>query len=220
MKTTAIILASGEGSRFSAYGSKQLAMLNGKAVFIQTIKKFEENPYIDEIILVINPNYRQDFECALKTESFQTGLTIVDGGSTRQLSSFNGLRKCDDQSKVLIHDGARPFVDDTIITNAINALDKYPSISVVIDSVDTVYELNDQNEIVSIPSRTKIKRVQTPQGFSFDIIKKAHELAKKDGRTDFTDDCSMVFHYKLAEIYCVEGDESNKKITYSDDLFE
>ncbi|OGI05966.1 MAG: hypothetical protein A2Y40_04260 [Candidatus Margulisbacteria bacterium GWF2_35_9] len=221
MTTTAIILASGEGSRFGGSSSKQLAKLKDKTVVEYTLDAFEKNSNINEIILVINPKYRKEFIEMINRNSFNKICKVVDGGMTRQESSYNGVISCRPISKkILIHDGARPFVSDRMIDDTVVALNQNEAVSVVMNSVDTLYEFDTNGSLINIPNRSLFKRVQTPQGFRLEIIRKAHELAKNDSRTDFTDDCSMVFYYKLASIVCVEGEEANKKITFVDDLPE
>ncbi len=123
-----------------------------------------------------------------------------------------------DTDKVLIHDAARPLVSHSIIARCINALDAHDAISTIISSADTIYETDINSNLISIPVRVSLKRVQTPQGFKLEIIKQAHLLAIGENKSDFSDDAGMVFYYKLAQVFLVEGEESNIKITYPHDL--
>ena len=139
------------------------------------------------------------------------------GGKERKDSSFIGINSItDNEAKVLIHDCARPFVSQKIISDCVAKLDKYDAVCTAIPSVDTVFEI--QNDIIkNIPDRKSLMRAQTPQGFKLSVIKNAHAMSVKDA--NFTDDCGLVVKYNLCEVGIVIGSEDNLKITYPDDLY-
>ena len=116
-----------------------------------------------------------------------------------------------------IHDCARPFLNDKIITDCVRALKTYVAVDVAIPSADTIIKINENNIIDSIPQRSKLKRGQTPQCFKLSIIKKAHELSKNDA--NFTDDCGLIVKYNLGDVYVVDGDNENIKVTFPSDIF-
>ncbi|MFC1546599.1 2-C-methyl-D-erythritol 4-phosphate cytidylyltransferase, partial [bacterium] len=120
--------------------------------------------------------------------------------------------------KILFHDGVRPFVSDRIITECIEKLNLYNAVNTAVPSTDTLIEINDKMIVTDIPDRNKIYRVQTPQGFKYNVILQAHERAKNDNSINFTDDCGLIFSYKLGEIFVVQGEQNNIKITYKQDL--
>lgn len=217
MKNIAIILASGTGSRSGLNIPKQFYKINDKTVLEYSIEVFENNEKIDEIIIVSNPDFTEQTK-ELSTK-YTKVIKIICGGKTRQQSSYNGVMSIvDTEANILIHDAVRPFVTKEIINECIYSLDKYNAINVAVESSDTVLEIDENSFIKSIPNRKNLRRVQTPQCFKLDIIKKAHELALKDISFQPTDDCGMVLRYDLSPIYVVNGDEKNIKITYPSDL--
>ena len=219
MKTIAIILASGIGSRLGESIPKQFLKIRGKSILEYSIRVFNNNSQIDEIIIVSHPDYIIKVEEIVKNSNFQKVSKIIPGGSTRQESSSNGINSVlYKNAKVLIHDAVRPFVTDRIINDCIKALNEYKAVNVAIESSDTIIEIDSENCVKNIPQRKFLRRVQTPQGFDLQIIKKAHELASKQENISFTDDCGLVQEFKLTKIKIIQGEESNIKITYPNDI--
>ena len=219
MKTIAIILASGVGARLGLNIPKQFYEIRGKSVLEHSIIAFHSNTKIDEIIIVSHPDYISNVEEIVSQGNYDKVTKIITGGKTRQESSSNGVNSIlDDDAKVLIHDSVRPFVSKRIIDDCINALNNYNAVNVAIETADTIIEIDEDNCIKSIPQRKSLRRVQTPQGFNLQIIKKAHELASIDKNLSFTDDCGLVQEFKLAKVKVIEGEETNIKITYPSDI--
>lgn len=212
----AIILASGTGSRFGSELPKQFFKINSKTVLELSIEAFEKNDNIDKIILVITPEYRNLALEIISKNNYKKLSNILNGGTTRKDSSYIAINSIKDtEANVLIHDCARPLVSQKIIDNCIEAIKTHVAVGVAIPTTDTIWEV--KNDIISsIPNRATIKLAQTPQCFKLSIIKKAHELAKNN--STFTDDCGLVVNYNLADIYTVEGDIHNIKITYPNDV--
>jgi 2-C-methyl-D-erythritol 4-phosphate cytidylyltransferase len=217
-KGRAVILASGSGSRINRETPKQFLKLSGYPMIIHTLKPFEECSKIDELIIVTLSDYID------KTWEFvnRYGLTkvkkIIQGGKTRQESSKNGIDACGDDTKfVLIHDAVRPFVTSNLLNKLIKALNKYEAVVPVIPSADTIIETDRKGFINNIPDRSKLWRVQTPQAFSYPLIKEAHARALKDGIKNSTDDSSLVLRIGHP-VYTIKGDEKNIKITYPTDF--
>ena len=142
---------------------------------------------------------------------------VIKGGQTRQQSSYNGVNEIPDGAKVLIHDAVRPFVTQKIITDCVKALEKYNAVGVAIPCTDTIIQVNN-NLIENIPKREILMQIQTPQAFSVEVIKKAHEYAKEHPEIKVTDDCGLIKSLNLCDIFVVEGDVKNIKITYPKDL--
>lgn len=217
MKNVALILASGTGSRCGLGYPKQFADINGKCVLQHTVEKFENNSNIDEIILVTNSEYVKKVEEL--TQNYSKVKKVLEGGITRKDSSYNGISAIKyKECNVLIHDGVRPLISNDIIDNCIGCLTDKLAVCVAIDSTDTVYITNNDNLIIDVPKRSNLKRAQTPQCFRLSLIKRAHEFAKNDNNCVVTDDCGLIMHYKLADVYTVEGSERNIKITYQEDI--
>lgn len=218
MKNIAIILASGTGERFGEKIPKQFYKFEGKTILEHSIDAFENNKNIDEIILVTNPKFRDLAEEILKNNDYKKVTKLLNGGKTRVESSYVGTSEAPEESNVLIHDAVRAFVTQKIIDDNIEALKKYEAVGTAIDTVDTIIQVDENNVITAIPPRKFLKRVQTPQSFKANLIKKAHEMALKDEDANFTDDCGLILRYNLAPIHIVDGDELNVKITHKNDL--
>ena len=219
-KVYSIILASGKGERFDYYKPKQFIKIAGKTLLEHTLDAFENNSAIDEIILVINPLCKDLTENIIINNHYKKIKKILNGGETRKESSFIGINSInEDDAKVLIHDAVRPFVSDRIINECVEALDRFSAVDVAIKSADTIIQINDKHIINNIPQRNYMMRGQTPQAFRVGLIKKAHELSQKEENFEFTDDCGLIVKYNLADVYVVNGEETNIKITYPEDIF-
>ncbi|MGN1124648.1 MAG: 2-C-methyl-D-erythritol 4-phosphate cytidylyltransferase [Candidatus Gastranaerophilaceae bacterium] len=218
MKNIAIILASGTGERFGEKIPKQFFKFKGKTLLEHSIDAFEQNNNIDEIFVVTNPKFRDLAEKILEKNKYKKVTKLLNGGKTRVESSYIGTSEAPENSNVLIHDAVRAFVTQKIINNNTEALKNYDAVGTAIDTIDTIIQVDEKNIINAIPQRKFLKRVQTPQSFRANLIKKAHELALKDENASFTDDCGLILRYKLAPIHIVEGDEINLKITHKNDL--
>ncbi len=217
MKNYGIILASGTGSRYNSDIPKQFIKIAGKTVLEHTIEIFEKSKNIDEIILVITPEYRHIAESILLKNSYKKVVKLLNGGATRKESSYIAISSInDEEANVIIHDCARPFLSEKIIESCVEALQNYDAIDVAIPSADTIIKVKD-DIIESIPNRAELRRGQTPQCFKLSLIKKAHELSKND--SNFTDDCGLIVKYNLAKVFVVEGSGENIKITYPEDIF-
>lgn len=215
----AIILASGAGERTGLNVPKQFVLIENKSVLERSIEAFENHSCIDKIILVINPLFTDLVHEILAKNKYSKINKILTGGKTRQISSYIGVNAVEEQdAKVLIHDAARPFVSAKIINDCLKALDKNNAVNVAIETSDTIIEVNENNIIKKVSDRKRLRRCQTPQCFDINLIKKAHELAKKDGIDNITDDCGLILKYNLSDIYVVEGSVDNIKITYPIDL--
>ena len=172
MKTFAIILSGGSGTRFSGDFPKQFSKLGGKTVIEHTIKIFQESNCIDGIVLVIR-NEDKNFFYKI-CNNFSKVIKIVSGGATRFDSSKAGLISLEDiagnNDNILIHDGARPFVSEAILKSCVSELIKSKAIDVVVPSNDTIVEVvqrNNKHHLISIPNRNHLRRGQTPQGFKY-----------------------------------------------------
>ncbi len=217
-KVYAIILAGGSGERFGNEVPKQFKKIAGKTVIEHTLSIFDEDDLIDEIFIVVNPNFRYMMEEIVLKNSYKKVSKILNGGGTRQQSSKIGVFSISDEdSYVLIHDAVRPFVTHKIIREIVISLEKYESIDTCVSSADTIVRI-DGEEIIEVPDRKKLMLGQTPQGFRTTIIKKAYELYEKDP-FETTDDCSLILKYGLGKVGIVRGDRFNIKITYPEDMY-
>jgi len=219
-KNLAIILAGGTGSRIEGELPKQFLKLTGKTILQHSIEKFENHPGIDHIFLVIHGDFLNKAKEIVRKSGHKKVVKILAGGQTRQDSSRIGITAAapGEYENVLVHDAARPLVSKKIIDDILTALNTYSAVNIAVPSPDTIIEINDKNLVKNVPDRKYLRRVQTPQGFKWDLMQKAHGLALEKGITNATDDCSLILTFNLADIYVVAGSERNIKITYPPDL--
>lgn len=219
-KTQVIILAGGSGERFGGELPKQFVKIAGKTIIEHTIEKMEHCQAIDSVILVVNDKYYEYMNSLILKNHFTKVKKIILGGSTRQESSYAGMNACDeDTENVLFHDAIRPFVSERIVTDVVRALETYEAVDVAIPCADTIIQVTEDKLIDSIPKRKYLMRGQTPQGFRLSLIKAAYERYMRDKDIQVTDDCGIIVQYKMADIYVVEGEEQNIKITYREDAY-
>ena len=216
----AVILSAGSGSRFGSDIPKQFINLAGKNIIEYTIKAFEQNTFIDEICIVADEKFHDKIWDISKKSNFIKVKKIIAGGRERKDSSYEAIKAYENIKDVnlIFHDGVRPFVSQKIIIDTIKALERYNAIDVAIPTADTIIQVQD-DIIKSIPKRSELLRGQTPQAFKLNTIKKAHILSNQDINPPlFTDDCGLVKQYLEDEVYVVQGEEQNIKITYPSDL--
>ena len=220
MKTIAVILAGGSGTRFGGDIPKQFLKVDGKRIIEYTIDVFECHPLINEIAVVCHHNYLEEMARIVAENRYVKVKNVLAGGKERYDSSLAALKVyTDDDNLLLFHDAVRPLVSERIITDCVNALQRFEAVTVAIPTTDTIYQVNDKQVIVAIPPRSHLRNAQTPQGFRAGTIRRAYDVALADPAFVTTDDCGVVQRY-LPEIpiYVVEGDSRNIKVTYPEDL--
>lgn len=207
-----IIPAAGKSSRMGAI-DKQLVKLEGKEVVIRTIEKFYSIDAINQIIVVINREKEAQMMKLLSKYNLD-GVELVIGGDSRQKSIANGLEKIlPENQRVLIHDGARPFIQTSIIQEVIQTLEKERAVLVGVPSKDTI-KVVEGEYIVTTLDRSKLINVQTPQGFHKDILLDAYNNFSS---VAVTDDSALVEKLGVAVKY-IQGNYTNIKITTIEDI--
>ena len=218
IRVYAVILASGKGERMNCGFPKQFLEIKGKTIIERSIEAFEKNENIDEIIVVSEPSTIEKIKNIVQKNGYKKVTKTVPGGAVRAESSSIGVGEAAvDDAKVLIHDAARPLVTQRIINDCIASLDSCDAVNVAIKATDTIIEA-DNGVMKAATERSRMLQVQTPQGFRVGTIKKAHSMAKKEGFAGATDDCGIVFRYGLSEVRIVDGDRTNIKVTYPEDI--
>jgi ribitol-5-phosphate 2-dehydrogenase (NADP+) / D-ribitol-5-phosphate cytidylyltransferase len=215
MKASAILVMAGNGSRFKKTMPKQFYRLSGIPIYLHTLEVFLKSNLFNEIILCCH----LDFISRVKSETcnYQT-VKVIPGGKTRQESVFEGINSCNKNCEiVLIHDAVRPFVSLQILENNLALAKKYQAVNTCIQSSDTIIETLDKKTIHKIPNRQNLMQGQTPQTFSYDLIRKAHQNSLNKNITNATDDCQLVLNL-FHTIHICEGDKKNIKITTEFDL--
>jgi len=217
MKTYAIILAGGTGHRMGTEMPKQFLPLGDIPVIVRTVRAFISTGKIDHVITVSPEAYMQTLETILKDYNLTEYTKIVQGGSSRQDSSYNALisQEFNDKDILLIHDAARPFITSRIIIECIAEAEKSGACGVYVPSIDTITEITN-GCVKNIPERSSLFYTQTPQAFQYSIIRDAHERARRESGKSSTDDVSLVINAGY-EVRQVEGDYSNIKITTPSD---
>ena len=222
MKNVAVIFAGGTGRRMQTVSKpKQFLELNGKPVIIYTLEIFDNHPEIDGIIVVCLEDWIPYLWKQLKKFEITKVGAVVPGGATGQQSIYNGLVAARDtygtDCNVLIHDGVRPLITEQTITDNIEAVNRYGSSITCVPATETfVVSRNDGS--LEIPSRADSLMARAPQTFRLTDILSAHEEARRTGREDFIDSCTMMTHYGH-NIHTIIGPMENIKITTPTDFF-
>lgn len=219
MRVAGLIVAAGRGTRVAgeAKGPKQYYVLGGVPMLARTIDAFAGHPQVEDVLVVIHPDDRLLYESA--TASMGACLLApVAGGPRRQDSVRAGLEALAAQRPdyVLIHDAARPFVDGDLIARVIAGLDEHAAILPCLPVTDTL-KRSEAGRIVGTVAREGLWHAQTPQGFRFEAILKAHRAAARDSTLDFTDDAAVAEWFGI-DLALVEGSEHNRKLTTAEDL--
>ena len=219
MKHIAIVLAGGSGRRMGNALPKQFLKVNERMIIEHTIDAFERSVRIDEIAVVTHPDYVEEMKQIIASNPWKKVAQVLLGGKERTDSTLSALRAyTNDDDRLLIHDGVRSLVSQEIIENVCDALMTCDAVNVVIPAVDTIIEVKD-GAMVAAPKRENLRQVQTPQGFKRAVLAQAFDKALEDPAFVATDDCGVVFKYAPdTTIKIVDGDTTNIKITYKEDL--
>lgn len=231
MTNVAVILAGGMGTRVGGNIPKQLIPLSdGRSVLEHSVDAFEAASCIDEIVIVMHPEWLKEAEELSRRNAWQKVRQIISGGSERWESSWHAIKAISsslarkNEVGVFLHDAARPFVSQRILADVAEALKTHAAVSVAVPVTDTLYKVRRDDvggtkEVEAIPARTDFMRAQTPQAFHLDVLQKAFERALAQGQVAVTDDVGIVQAYMPEQpIFIVSGEEANRKITYAEDL--
>lgn len=228
MNVIVIIPAAGLGTRMAPAGgrpqtSKQFNELNGVPILLHTLRKFAAAPAVKEIYLAMRQTDAESeaFVKRMNADKLAKPIHVVEGGENRQQSVANALDavKAADEDIILVHDAVRPLVDQEIITSVIEAVEKYGAAIAAVPAVDTIKQVERTAEGAVIHAtipRAQIVMAQTPQGFRYDVLRKAFDDAMADGFTG-TDEASLVERGGGA-VFVVMGSPRNMKITTPADM--
>ena len=213
-QTVALIVAAGRGTRAGDTPKQYRKLPDGQMVLTKTLSAFERHPGIDAVLTVIHADDRESYNAASK--SIGKALPAVIGGATRQASVREGLEALADAApdRVLVHDAARPFVSERLISDVLKALDTSACALPVLDVTDTIKQIVTDHEdgaVLSTPQRTHLKSAQTPQGFRFAALLQAHRQATHE----VTDDAALMEDKNIA---LVQGETGNIKLTTPEDF--
>lgn len=244
----AVVLAAGFGTRFDPKNPKQLVSVGGQPIVCWSIDAFESNPRVSDVVIVVNPQVRDEVNRLVDEHGYPKVRAIIDGGAERVDSTMAALTMLAEagipgDAKILIHDAVRPFVERHSIDGCIDALDDFTAATVAYASTDTILLTEDYvgdavddaihdgaangnptpkaacKVVRRVPERVNTYRAQTPQAFRFDTIKRAYALASADPDFHPTDDTRVVVDYLPNEpVAIVQGSESNLKVTTQADM--
>ncbi|MDE6025063.1 MAG: 2-C-methyl-D-erythritol 4-phosphate cytidylyltransferase [Lachnospiraceae bacterium] len=221
----AIVLAGGNGSRMNSDVAKQYIMLDGKELLYYCLNTFERNSEVTHIVLVTRA---EDIEFCqsniVDKYGFKKVRSIVAGGKQRYDSVYQGLLAAreifDDPENdiVIIHDGARPFVTDEMISESICEAKKTGACTVGVPVKDTI-KIVDENMLgISTPDRNSLFQIQTPQTFLYKLIMEAYKRLHREQNVNITDDTTLLEQYLGVKSKVILGSYGNIKITTPEDL--
>jgi len=215
----AVVLGGGVGTRFGAERPKQLLTLDGRTLVEHCVAAFDAAPDVDEVLLVMGPGYLEE---AAKLVGHRVSA-VIEGGASRADSVRNALghlsaRHDPAVTGVLLHDAARPLIDQRVIASCVAALGQHDAIGTAVPTPDTIVVVKD-GAMVAVPARETLMRCQTPQCFRLSVINEAHAKAAADPEFVPTDDCGVVLRYLPGvPVHIVRGSEATIKVTYPADL--
>ncbi|MET9952056.1 bifunctional cytidylyltransferase/SDR family oxidoreductase [Streptomyces sp. NPDC006339] len=229
-RTVAVVLAGGTGQRVGLSIPKQLLKIAGKSILEHTLCVFENSPEVDEIIVLMAPDYVTEAEKIVARAGLGKVSRVLPGGATRSETTSVAIRHISDgladgeDACLLFHDAVRPLLSQRVVKECVRALERYQAVDVAIPSSDTIIVTrthgDDGEFITEVPDRSRLRRGQTPQGFHLSTIRRAYELALADPSFEATDDCSVVIKYLPdVPVHVVMGDEYNMKVTQPVDVF-
>ncbi|MBU1086650.1 MAG: 2-C-methyl-D-erythritol 4-phosphate cytidylyltransferase [Candidatus Omnitrophica bacterium] len=217
LKIAVIIPAAGTGQRLGYKTGKPYIKLNNKVLLSYCLEVFEKTLAITDIIIAVEPGQLKKAENLVKRLGLLKLKAVIRGGATRSESVHNALKALDqDTDYVLIHDAARPFVNQDLINRCITAAVKYKAVICAVPCVATIKSVDKNLNVISTLDRNSLWQAQTPQAFSYKLIMLAYAQADKKNLA-FFDDASLVekIHHKVK---IVLGFNNNIKITNPEDL--
>ncbi len=224
MSVAALIVAAGRGSRAGEGIPKQYRPLADLPVLTRTLDIFLSHPDIHKTVVVIHPDDQELYEqsvSALSADMSCDLLPVAYGGETRQDSVRSGLETLEQDAPdiVLVHDGARPFLEGALIDRAIEAARTWGSAVPGVAVTDTIKVVGAEGEVLSTPDRASLRAIQTPQAFRFSLLLKAHRAAAAEGLHAFTDDGALA-EWAGLPVHVFTGEAANIKLTHAADFAE
>ena len=220
--TNALIFAGGSGSRMNSRARpKQFLQFYGKELIIHTLENFQNHPDVDGIVVVCIEDWIPYLNKLLEKYGVDKVRTVVPGGATGQESIYKGLcalkEFAPNDSIVLVHDGVRPFVNETLISDCISCVKEHGSAITVTPAIETIVT-TDNGKITSITDRSKCYHAKAPQCFLLGQLLEAHEKARAEHTAAMIDSASLM-RWAGHELYTVQGNFDNIKITTPADFY-
>ena len=219
-----LLLAGGKGTRMGNTGvPKQFMNIKGQPIIVRTLKKLLKQPKIDKIVIVCNKSYCAYLADLLQEYSLNKNIYVTEGGENRFDSIYSGIKYINENfhpnssDSFMIHDSVRPFIDDEVLSKAIDSSEKYPAVSVSNPLAINIISSDNDGNITKIFPREKLYTDESPQIFNIHTFMKCvekntpEELAK-------VSDLSSIFVDNQHTVHIVEGNADNIKITTSKDI--
>ena len=221
-----VIFAGGVGSRMhSKEKPKQFLDMFGKPIIIHTVEHFEANPQIDAVVIACVEPWIDTLRDLVKTYKLTKVKRIVPGGSTGQLSIYNGLLAAEeiagdeaDSAIVLIHDGVRPLISSELISRNVEDVRRFGSSITGGIVKETIVEIDEGGSVVLVPDRARSRVAKAPQCFYLKDILAVHRKALDEDKTDYIDSCTIMTRYGYT-LHMTDGPYENIKITTPDDFY-
>lgn len=210
-----LLLAGGSGSRMGAACNKVLLPLSGEPVILRAARAF--SGLVDGMVMVVRPEDEAALRALVAHAALPFPVHFTTGGATRQASVWNGLTALPDAcDKVMIHDAARCLVDAETIRRVMDSVKSVGTGIAAIPCVDTIKVADSRDRAIGTPDRAALRAIQTPQGFTVELIRQAHLRAAADGYLG-TDDASLVEHMGQP-VQLTMGNRKNIKLTSPEDM--
>lgn len=219
----AIIIAGGSGHRVGQDIPKQFINIYDKPILIYTLEGFQKHPQIDEIGLVCLDGWHDVARAYAKQFNIDKLKWIISGGETAQESIREGVYnlegKCHDDDTIIIHDGIRPLVDDSVLSDVIMKCEQYGNAVTALPYNEQIFVADDEVSTVRYIPRESLRRVATPQAYKYGILNKAYHEAFERGIGIYGSSYTNTMMVELGErLYFANGSDKNIKITTKDDL--
>jgi 2-C-methyl-D-erythritol 4-phosphate cytidylyltransferase len=213
-----VIVAAGQGTRIGSDTPKQFLEIGGVPMLLRSLRPFVRHPAVAHVAVVLRA-VDAAAPPAWLLPNAGAMLSLVAGGAERGDSVAAGVAALPPACRVvLVHDAARPFVDAALIDRVIEGVRAGNAVVPAVAVTDTIKEMDaaDPDRIVRTVPRESLRRVQTPQGFSRQVLEEAHARARRDGVSG-TDDAALVERFG-GVVRIVAGDPRNLKVTTAEDL--
>ena len=215
LRVSVLIAAAGTGSRMGAGVNKQFLMLGDMPVLAHTLLAFEGVEQVSEIVISAKEDEIVTIGHLIQDFGIRKVRAVVPGGATRQESVRLGLEHVTEQ-KVLVHDGARPFVEKEHILAVVEALQMHDAVTLGVRVKDTIKRVDKSGCVCETPERDGLFQIQTPQGFLTEVLRNAHQKAL-EANFQATDDAALAELIGVP-VYVISGSAWNLKLTAPEDL--
>ena len=219
---TAVVLAAGRGTRMGTQTAKQYLELQGKPILVYALEVFEQSAVVDDILLMTDKDH---VEYCKKEICEKYGIkkvsAVAPGGKERYESVWKALCILKERGQsgfVMIHDGARPFVTEEILKRGLQKVKETGACVIGMPSKDTVKLSDEEGYVKETPNSKSVSTIQTPQIFSYSLIREAHDSIRQKDMSKITDDAMVVEQETGAKVALAEGSYQNIKITTPEDL--